>query len=415
MSEVLEQELQALHPLAFIVYDKYLDVLESIYYQDFTKITRTRFFNNLEMFILNKNSSIYTAIMEKYGKDCKEDIEIYFKETYGEENLANYTNEIEEETIACVQQMVADNIRKEVIRAKFSLYKIFVNYRFIAIDSSDNVLATEQFKKVKDFYDHEKESSLNHTFHMCLGKLILPVKQKDLEEFENNFNFNKKNKINITIPQLEKISHLVYSLKLMAKQGITSANYDKKVINSYNTLKKNAFDNFGIVMSEQLPFENPSSLIEKIDKILFQCNFTQEQKKDFLFFYLEGRKLPVQNHINDEKLKRLRLLYDSLPSLERFSILRFAGHPSLTEHISADGQKFISELYRFANIDIFQTHLEANLDMMDERTYLSNQHLVDKLKEDELLYNDGICKNIDTLFMNPKNIKSEISNLIKNY
>ena len=415
MSEELETELQTtLHPLAFIVYDKYRDVLESIYYQDFTKITRTRFFTNLEAFILRKDSSIYTAIMKKFCVACKEDSENYFKEIYGEENLANYSDEIENETLDCIKQMEADNIRKEVIRAKFYLYKIFISYKFIAIDSSDNVLATEQFKKIKDFYDHEKEASLNHTFQMCLGKLILPVKQQDLEEFENKFNFNKKNKINITIPQLEKISHLVYSLKLMAKQGITSTNYDKKVINSYNTLKNNAFDNFGIVMSEQLPFENPKSLIDKIDKILFQCNFTQEQKKNFLFFYLEGRKLPVQNHINDEKLKKLRLLYDSLPSLEKFTILRFAEHTSLIEHISADGQKFISELYQFANIEQFINHIEQNLDMMDEQTYLTNQHLVKKLKEEELSYNKRISKNIDTLFMNPKNIKSEISKITLN-
>jgi len=167
------------------------------------------------------------------------------------------------------------------------------NLKRLVIDVLSNIL--DSIRMTYDFDDFVNKFS-KEFFHITdanvdqLNLIInLDGKKLDKQSIDNE-------QIKLTTNQLYALQKLVIVIAKLKSKGITPKSYASKMV-SFEKFKIKALDEFGIILSNKLPFENPTYAYNKLDFMLSDYGLTKEQKNAFYSLFNIRDRLPKQEHI----------------------------------------------------------------------------------------------------------------------
>jgi len=360
-----------LHPLAFFIYDKYKDELESY----------SKAINN-QIVSYNKGRELITDYMLKNK----------------EEPISQVSSDESEEQLK--KKKLRINLRKSI---ENQLRK-FIQYEFITIDDDDNIVFTDQIQLIKEYLEDEYNKLFDN-----FDKLLFPIKECDLEFFINTMKVSDShNEIKISIENLQKIKILAYSLDKLNGKGITTKNYNSKVITPYYKFIEKGYDSFSMILDESMPYDKPSHIISQIDTILFKANLNYTQKKDFYETYL-NRKQPDTKDTNYLFFEKMRDIYQSLPIGEQY-ILQVAYDGKLKKEFSKETQSFLQKLEMVSSCKNFIEYITTNPDMWDENTIIDSER--EKIiRKFEIKHTKQRIRNLKTQLIKADYIETKINNI----
>lgn len=131
-----------------------------------------------------------------------------------------------------------------------------------------------------------------------------------IDEKQQNKILDNEFKNKLSIENLKVIRGLVFTLGLLDKKGITTKSYTNK-LDAWNTCKNNALDEFGILLSNAVPFSKPTELFNKIDEILNTANLESKDKNIFYDYSGLKKRTPKQTNNSSSLIMKI---YNELTS-----------------------------------------------------------------------------------------------------
>lgn len=282
---------EEIHRLAYLAYDRYEDLLDVITKNDSLRIRDLVNFDTFKFYTYFDSDTEFNL---DYNK--RYNAEISYLSKLG-------INQITEE----ISNSITGKIKEDILhdyQEKLNLsIKLLSECGLVEIENQIKVKVTEIFYEIKAYKEYEDNEYMDR-FINNLSIILDKVTQKQLDYVNRLINItgkradenNNKDKVAISIQNLQKIKYIAITIQELENNKITSTNYGTKV-NGFNTYIATALTKHNMIMNTTIPFSQPSDLYIEIDKILTKAELTKEHKKNFFQYFLTKERLPKQEHI----------------------------------------------------------------------------------------------------------------------
>lgn len=165
----------------------------------------------------------------------------------------------------------------------------------------------------------------------------------DVVNFNDYINFHgtKNYQINILREDLQDLKYLAFTLYSLERKGITPQTYHQKVQKYIEFVKKGS-EEFGIFVSEDIPFSNPSVLYTIMDAQLTTIGFSDKQKNQFYVDFNIRKKIPHQKstieQIKNDMIRDLGKKFRLLTQEEQRAASYYHTEIPLSEFITYDDE-----------------------------------------------------------------------------
>lgn len=159
--------------------------------------------------------------------------------------------------------------------------------------------------------------------------------------FNNYINFygTKNYQINIIYEDLLDLKYLAFTLYALECKGITPQTYHQKVQKYIEFVKKGS-EEFGIFVSDDIPFSNPSVLYTLMDAKLTTIGLSDKQKNQFYTDFNIRKKIPHQKitreQMKNDMIRDLGKKFRLLPQQEQRAALYHNTNIPSSEFITYD-------------------------------------------------------------------------------
>ncbi|WP_434657345.1 hypothetical protein [Sulfurimonas sp. NW9] len=162
-------------------------------------------------------------------------------------------------------------------------------------------------KRVEELINSEDFKEYKRTFRQNSDRVDW------LDEVDNfndyiNYRGKKDSNIEITADELQDIKYMAYTLYRLECVGIDANTYNSKVTKYLDFIKKGS-EEFGLLISDDIPFSNPRKLSVLMDAKLTKAGLSNKQRTTFY------RDFNIRDRIPDQKLVRQRVYDDMVRDL----------------------------------------------------------------------------------------------------
>ncbi len=214
------------------------------------------------------------------------------------------------------------DVKKEVYKI---LQSLELNYIIICDDRQKRYFLTDDIKVLlRSLNPDENIQDEEDLFKEQFSTILSQVTQDDvdyLNEVLVKTTDTNEDFIPLSVDTLQEINYIVYILHNLKSKGITTGNYYRKM-DTFNKFVNTALDEYGIYISESFPYDNPTELLSKIDILLREHKFSNEQKLQFYKELAILKRSPDEKDVQEALSVEDRIMNDyySLPEAERDKI-----------------------------------------------------------------------------------------------
>lgn len=137
--------------------------------------------------------------------------------------------------------------------------------------------AHQEIVMIKEMLSSKKFLTFKKEFRTTYCELV-PISDRD--NFNTYINYESSTKVDVPLEELQELKYISFVLFKLEKHGIDPQSYDGKVSKYIGYIRKLS-EEFGILISNDIPFSSPEALYITMDAKLSKLGFNNKQKTKF--------------------------------------------------------------------------------------------------------------------------------------
>ncbi len=223
-------------------------------------------------------------------------------------NFKNFSNQEElklrriceenflEFTLNNFSKLVEQNLQKIIDKNIRNTLSILTKYNILNTDTSIPRV-TAEYLNVKEYIDKETNSDFYVNFSHVYSRVTESQLDYTNEQISSGETENK-----LSLVDLQEIKNLSFTIEKLQDIKITTSSYKKGnggVEVDYQLFVNKALKEYGIILSNKIPFSNPTQLFVKIESILRKANLNKSQRSSFWDEIFFRKRSPNQKEVKD--------------------------------------------------------------------------------------------------------------------